>query len=82
MSPIIITKCKCSDKKIYISIKKEEYFKDRIKGQSWELEYSKRVKEEKYQYYKENIREKGDLWIETDKLPLICTICGEKIEGL
>ena len=46
MSPIIITKCKCSDKKVYISIEKEKYFKDRIKDQSWELEYSKRVKEE------------------------------------
>ena len=33
-------------------------------------------------YYKENIKEKGDQWIETDKIPVICTICGEKIEGL
>ena len=82
MSPIIITKCKCSDKKVYISIEKEKYFKGRIKDQNWELEYSKRVKEEKYQYYKENIKEKGDQWIETDKIPVKCNRCGEKIEGL
>ena len=73
---------KNQNKKVYISIEKEKYFKDRIKDQNWELEYSKRVKEEKYHYYKENIKEKGDQWIETDKIPVICTICGEKIEGL
>ena len=44
MSPIIITKCKCSDKKVYISIEKEKYFKYRIKDQNWELNIQKELK--------------------------------------
>ena len=59
MSPIIITKCKCSDKKVYISIEKEKYFKDRIKDQNWELEYSKRVKEENTNITKKILRKRA-----------------------
>ena len=52
MSPIIITRCKCEPKKnIYVSIPREVYFKEDMKNHDWQLEYSKRVKEEKYKFY-------------------------------
>ena len=81
MSPIIVTKCKCSKNNIYINIPKEKYFKGRINPDGWELEYSKRVKEEKNQYYKENIKKNGDQWtVASKKNYVICEECGEKIE--
>ena len=81
MSPIIITNCKCdSKKKIYISVPRELYFKEDIQNHDWQLEYSKRVKEEKYKFYKENVISEGDRWIENDKKDIICEKCGKKVK--
>ena len=80
MSPIIVTKCKCSKNNIYINIPTEKYFRGWIDPDGWELEYSKRVKEEKNQYYKENIKKNGDQWTVASKNYVICEECGEKIE--
>ena len=81
MSPIIVTKCKCSKKNsLYKYSKKRNILKKNQIPKNWELEYSKRVKEEKNQYYKENIKKNGDQWIETDKNYVKCNRCGEKIE--
>jgi uncharacterized protein YcnI len=81
MSPIIITRCKCEPKKnIYVSIPREVYFKEDMKNHDWQLEYSKRVKEEKYKFYKENVISEGDIWIEYDKKGIFCEKCGKKVE--
>ena len=54
MSPIVIQNCTCYKKrKIYVSITREAYFNQRIAKEEWQLEYSKKVKEEKYRFYKE-----------------------------
>ena len=79
MSPIVVIKCKCSENNIYINIPKEKYFKGRVNSNGWELEYSKRVKEEKNQYYRENIKKDGDQWTEVQKNYVICENCGEII---
>jgi len=80
MSPIIVTKCSCSEDKIYLSIPKEIYFNGRIDGKNWELEYSKKVKEEKYQFYKKNIKKNSDQWIEIEKKEVFCKKCGKKLK--
>ena len=67
-------------KRQYIIIPKEKYFKGRINPDWSELEFSKRVKEEKNQYYKENIKKNGDQWTVASKNYVICEECGEKIE--
>ena len=46
----------------------------------WQLEYSKKVKEEKYRFYKENVISEGDIWIEYDKKEVICIECGKKLK--
>ena len=81
MSPIVITSCTCNPKKkIYVSIPRELYFKEDIQNHDWQLEYSKRVKEEKYKFYKENVISEGDIWIEYDKKEILCKKCGKNIE--
>ena len=81
MSPIIITSCNCSPKKkIYISIPRELYFKEGMQNHDWQLEYSKRVKEEKYEFYKENVISEGDIWIEYNKEEIQCEKCGKNVE--
>ena len=81
MSPIIITNCSCKpEKKIYISIPREVYFKENMDNHDWQLEYSKKVKEEKYRFYKENVISEGDIWIEYDKKEIICQECGKKLK--
>ena len=81
MSPIVITSCACNPKKkIYVSIPRELYFKEDIQNHDWQLEYSKRVKEEKYKFYKENVISEGDIWIEYDKKEVTCEKCNKKIE--
>ena len=67
MSPIIVTSCKCKPKKkIYVSIPREVYFKEDMANHDWQLEYSKKVKEEKYRFYKENVISEGDIFINPD----------------
>ena len=51
-----------------------------IQNHDWQLEYSKRVKEEKYKFYKENVISEGDIWIEYDKKEILCEKCGKNIE--
>ena len=81
MSPIIITSCPCKPKKkIYVSIPREVYFKEDMANHDWQLEYSKKVKEEKYRFYKENVISEGDIWIEYDKKEVICKECGKKLK--
>lgn len=81
MSPIIITNCDCdSKKKIYISIPRELYFKENLENHDWQLEYSKRVKEEKYKFYKNNVISEGDIWIEYNNKDIYCEKCGKKIK--
>jgi len=81
VSPIIIQNCPCDDKRrIYISIPKEVYFNQRISNKEWRLEYSKKVKEEKYRFYKENVISSGGQWVEYNKKPVICDKCGKSID--
>ena len=81
MSPIVITSCACNPKKkIYVSIPRGLYFKEDIQNHDWQLEYSKRVKEEKYKFYKENVISEGDIWIEYNKEEILCEKCGKNIE--
>jgi|TARA_B100000085_G_scaffold239010_1_gene228775 uncharacterized protein YcnI len=80
MCPIIVTKCKCSDDNIYLSVPKERYFQGRINSEGWELEYSKRVKEEKYQFYKQNIRKSHEQWSDLSEKEPICEKCGKKLK--
>ena len=81
MSPIVITSCACNPKKkIYVSIPRELYFKEDIQNHDWQLEYSKRVKEEKYKYYKENVISEGENWIEYDKKEILCKKSSKNIE--
>ena len=67
-------------KKIYISIPRELYFKENLQNHDWQLEYSKRVKEEKYKFYKNNVISEGDIWIEYKNKDIYCEKCGKKIK--
>ena len=81
MSPIIIINCSCSPKsKLYINVPKEVYFKERIDTHDWQLEYSKKVKEEKYDFYRKNVLASGDHWIESGSEAIICKKCGKTLE--
>ena len=81
MSPILVISCSCdNNRRIYISIPRETYFKERLDQKEWQLEYSKRVKEEKYEFYKKNVISSGDQWVEYDNQQLKCGKCGKKIE--
>ena len=80
MSPIVIQNCTCDKKrKIYVSITREAYFNQRIAKEEWQLEYSKKVKEEKYRFYKENVISSGDQWVEYDDKPIKCEKCGKLV---
>ena len=81
MSPIIVLNCSCDkSRRIYVSIPRETYFKERVKNKEWQLEYSKRVKEEKYKFYKENVISSGDQRIEYENEKLVCKQCGKSIK--
>ena len=80
VSPIIIQNCPCDDKRrIYISIPREIYFNERISSNEWQLENSKRVREEKHRFYKENVISSGEQWAEYDNKPIKCDKCGKTI---
>ena len=80
MSPIVIQNCTCDKKrKIYVSITREAYFNQRIAKEEWQLEYSKKVKEEKYRFYKENFISSGDECVEYDDKPIKCEKCGKLV---
>lgn len=48
MSPFILLPCECG-KSIHIYIPKEKFFKEEIEVSSWQIEYSEKVRAEKFE---------------------------------
>jgi hypothetical protein len=76
MSPFIFMPCECG-KSIHIYIPKEKFFKEEIEVSGWQVEYSEKVRGEKFEESKRFAEKLNAEFVDAKSLEQVtCSNCG------